>query len=355
MSGIPSNFAPRNKKTDTRVKWIPGNTYKVGREDYPHIIDRKVSERLTIPTINKSGKDNTMKTKTILTIALLSIASFISGATQGNRTFTIKTTRVSKRLVESWVTAYKASHPDVNIVIVDKADEANLTITSNNADKSAIHVGRFALLPVTSVDNPLYNEVARKTWSENDLKRLFFQTDDDLLQAESEKTRIEKLADNLTIFSGSSSNSAAQTFAEHFGFTKGDIRGKRIAGDDLYLLNAIKRDKQSVTFSNLAYLFDLDSRRLKEGLAILPLNVRKSQSASLISENIDETIKFLEETETSTIPVENIAFVQNTFNNDIEDFLTWVVTEGQQYNNKAGFLRLGEKDAKKQLELLASK
>jgi len=83
--------------------------------------------------------------------------------------------------------------------------------------------------------------------------------------------------------------------------------------------------------------------------------VKKEQSATLLSGNIDETIKLLEETEISTIPVENIAFAQNTFNTDIEAFLSWVVTEGQQYNNKAGFLKLGAKDAKKQLELLAAK
>jgi len=296
-----------------------------------------------------------MKIKTILSVALLTVASFASAATQGNGTITVKATKVSKQLVESWVSAYKTVHPEVNIVIVDKADEANLAIVSEDADKSATHVGRFALLPVTSVDNPLYKEVAQKQWSEKDLKHLFFQTDDDLLQAESEKSKKEKLVDKLTVFSGNNSASAAQTFAEHFGFTKGDIRGKRIAGDDLYLLNAIKKEKQSVTFNNLAYLFDLSSRQLKEGIAILPLSVKKEQSATLLSGNIDETIKLLEETEINTIPVENIAFAQNTFNNDIEEFLSWVVTEGQQYNNKAGFLKLGAKDAKKQLELLAAK
>lgn len=176
-----------------------------------------------------------------------------------------------------------------------------------------------------------------------------------MLDEADSKSKKEKLADKLTVFSGNNSASACQAFAKHFGFTKGDIRGKRIAGDDKFLLYAIQKEKQSVTFNNIAYLFDLNSRQLKQDISLLPLDVKKNQAEILESGNIDEIIKLIESDKIESIPVESIAFSQKVFNNDVDRFLSWIVTDGQQYNNKAGFLKLDQKDAKQQLALLAQK
>lgn len=296
-----------------------------------------------------------MKIKTFFTIALLAVASFINAANQGNGTIKVKVTKASRQLVESWAEAYKTVRPEITIEFVDKAEDANIAIANDANDKSVTYVGRYALLPITPSDNPLYKEVSQKQWSEKDLKKLFFQTEDDLYQEDTEKSKKEKLSDKLTVFSGNNSASASQAFARHFGFEKGDIKGKRIAGDDQYLLNAIKKEKQSVTFNNLTYLFDLNSRQLKQDISVLPLNIKKEQAAILQSGNLDETIKLLENVEINTIPVENIAFSLKNFNADIDAFLSWVVTDGQQYNNKAGYLKLNAKDAKQQLTLLAQR
>lgn len=297
-----------------------------------------------------------MKFKTVLAAAFLAVASLANAATKGNGTITVKATKASKQLVESWANAYMQVRPEINVVIVDKAEGANISIVNGISEGLDVaNVGRFALLPVTPVDNPLYKEVAQKQWGEKDIKKLFFQTEEDLYQDASEKSKKEKLSEKLVVFSGTSTSSAAQAFAQHFGFSKGDIRGKRIAGDDLYLLNAIQKDKQSVTFNNLAYLFDLNSRQLKHDIAVLPLNVKKEFEAILQSGNLDDTIKLLENEAISTIPVENVAFQLNNFNSDVDDFLSWVVTDGQQYNNQAGFLRLSNHDAKQQLQLLAKR
>ena len=296
-----------------------------------------------------------MKIKTFFTIALLAVATLANAVTQGNGTIKVKVTKASRQLVENWAEAYKAVRPEVSIEFVDRDEEANIAIANEAEGNSVTYVGRYAILPVTPSDNPLYKEVSEKQWSEKDIKKLFFQTDEDLLLEESDKSKKEKLSDKLTVFSGNNSASASQAFAHHFGYEKGDIKGKRIAGDDKYLLNAIKKEKQSVTFNNLTYLFDLDSRQLKPEIAVLPLNIKKEQAAILLSGNLDETIKLLESVEISTIPVENIGFVQKIFNTDVDDFLSWIVTEGQQYNNKAGYLKLNAKDAKHQLTLLANK
>lgn len=215
------------------------------------------------------------------------------------------------------------------------------------------NVGRYAVLPVTSKENPLYKELTSRQWSEKDIKQLFFQSDDELIDEASGSRKKEKLTDKLVVFSGNNSTSSSALYAKHFGYEKSDIRGKRIQGDDLYLLTAIQREKQSVTFNNIAYLYDISTRHLLQNIAILPLDIKKDQEQTLLSGNLDETLALLENTTIRTIPVEGIAFAYKTFDSDIEKFLSWVVNDGQEYNNKAGYLRLDEKDKQQQLALLA--
>ena len=169
------------------------------------------------------------------------------------------------------------------------------------------------------------------------------------------KSKKEKLADKLAVISGNSSASVSQAFAKHFGLTKGDLRGKRIAGDDKYLLNAIQKDKLSVTFNNIAYLFDLNSRNLKQDISLIPLDVKRDQAEVLESGNLDKIIQLIEAEEIESVPVENIAFALNAFNTDVDSFLSWVVTDGQKYNNQSGFLKLDQKEVKQQLALLSAK
>ena len=304
-----------------------------------------------------------MNIRTIITAITLVAATTASAANQGNGNITIKTGKVSKQLVETWITAYKAVRPEVNITIVSNNADANLTLstaTTNDGVNVAegtntTAVGRTAILPVTSAENPLLSEIEKKRWNDKELKKLFFQTDDDLLDDGEQKTKKEKLADKLTVFSGNNKTSAAQTYAEHFGVAKSDFRGKRIAGDDIYLLNAIQKEKQAVTFNTLTYLYDLSSRSLKQNLVILPLNVKKEQAETLGSGNLDKTLDLLEQQKVEGTAVGSISFTYQLFNTDIEDFLSWVVSDGQQYNHSAGFLKLNTSEAKQQLKLLAER
>lgn len=293
-----------------------------------------------------------MKVRTLLTISALAITTLVSAARKGDGIITIKTNKASRELVYQWINAYKEVHPEISISIVKGNDQADLTLVNNHKTSDVTYVGRFALLPVTSTHNPLINEVEKKQWNDKELRKLFFQTEDDLIEEASKRKR-NTLADRLTVFSGNNETSAAEAFALHYGLSRNDIRGKRIAGDDLYLLNAIEKETQSVTFNNLAYIFDTTTRTLKPNLVLLPLSLKREQQDAILSGNLDNALNILEEQSIDIIPVENFGFAYSSIDSDIEGFLSWVINEGQQYNHKAGFLRLNTHDAKQQLNLLA--
>lgn len=294
----------------------------------------------------------------VLLCFTLAWAALSASAARNDRVITVKASRAGRALVETWAKAYREEHPEVQIEMVSgKAEEADLTLANVPAEGERVtYVGRYALLPVTSASNPLKEDIERKTWSAKDLRRLFF-TDEEEEDEEIDgtKSRKDRLADKLTVYTGTASTSWTPALAAHFGRTKDDVKGSKVAGDDFYLLRAIEEEPQSVTFSSLTFLYDLQSRSIKSDIAILPLNVKREQGEALRSGNLDEAIQLLEAQKIEAIPVENIGFTYTAFDRDIELFLAWVLNEGQQYNHEQGFLRLAEKDLQQQIKLLANR
>lgn len=296
-----------------------------------------------------------MKLKTFILSIALSVASVSYAVTQGNGTITVKTSKLMRPLAEQWVKAYKTVHPEVNIVFVNNESEANLVLGNTKKEGYSTNVGRMAIMPVTPDDNPLIQEVQKKEWAGKDLKRLFFVTEEEQYEDKDRLSNRERLASKLTVISGSSASSSSQAFAKHFGFRQSDIKGKRIAGDDIFLLNAIEKNKQSVTFNSLSYIFNTSDRRLKPHIALLPLDFKKDQKEALLSGNLDKTLDELERQIPDLVVVDAVAFSYNTFNTDIDNFLQWVLSDGQGYNHKAGFLRLAEKEQKAALLAIREK
>ena len=297
-----------------------------------------------------------MKKVFLFIVSALATLSAVAATGQNDGIITVKTNKVARPLVEQWANAYKAIHPNVEFEFVSaKAKDADLTLTNIQTDEANVtYVGRYALLPVTSAANPLKADIERKTWSAKDLKRLFFideELDDELDGAS--KSRKEKLADKLTVFTGSHSMSWTPALAAYFGYTKDDVKGNKVAGDDIYLLNAIEEEPASVTFSSLSFLYNLQSRDIRTDITLLPLNVKKDHCEAFA--NLDAVIDVLEHQRIDAIPVEPIGFTYQKADSDIEQFLAWVLSEGQAYNHAQGFLQLDEKDAKQQKKLLAEK
>ena len=246
----------------------------------------------------------------------------------------IESSRFAVPLAEKWAEEYEKVNPGVDIVLIkgnSSDDEVDLSLSS----LGNIPAARFALLPVTNVDNPNLKELNRKKLNSKDISELFFLGNVLESSAGSNNTEFD-----LTVYSGNNSDSFAEAFASHFGYMKADIKGKRISGDDIFLVNAIQKDNEGVAFNNLSYIFDVETRNLKEGLAIISLDIKNEHIKVLGEENIDKAIDLLENESISLIPIETFGFISEKENNEAARFLDWVLTEGQKYNKEYGFLRV---------------
>lgn len=256
----------------------------------------------------------------------------------------IKSSRFTEPLAEKWASEFEKLNPETELVLVkDKYTDEEIDlilISSANAGEfngngnNFTQTGRFALLPVTNSKNPYLNELNKDKLDSKAIKKLFFETINELGSPDSS----EQSEYDITIYSGNNDDSFAEVFASHFGYLKTDIKGRKISGDDIYLINAVQKDSEGVTFNNLSYIFDIKTRNIKNGLTLIPLDIKKGYREILNELNIDKTITLLENETISLIPIEGIGFVSEKDNKEAKKFIEWVLTEGQKYNREFGFL-----------------
>lgn len=280
-----------------------------------------------------------------MTVIMLLFTTSMIAQQSHNEVIIIKSVRFTTPLVKKWASEYEKVNPHVRVRVTDEqksGESVELSVITSakelknkHTDQSITYIGRYALLPFTNAGNPLLQELGRKRLDGKGLKELFFENGN----IEEKPDLLSRPKYEVTIYSGNNADSFAGAFASHFGYSTGDLKGKRIAGDDIFLVNAIQRDKTGVTFNNLGYIFDIGTRRLKNGLALIPLDVKREQLEVLQETDIDKTITLLENERIPLIPIENIGFVYQEDNVAAKRFVEWVLSQGQQYNQEYGFLK----------------
>lgn len=274
---------------------------------------------------------------------------------------TVSGTKFTYPLIEKWIAEYEKVNPTANIKLASKiatSQVADLNIIAHQPTKDEvgenqeiIYAGRYALLPVTNSRNPLLAITAKKGLNKKEIDKLFFEVinyDEDPVK--------DNPKYQATIYSRDNKACASTALASYFGHISSEIRGKKVLGDDIYLLSAIQKDSIGLTYNNLGYLYDTKSRKLKNGIALLPLDLKKD-TKDILTGNLDFVIDILENKRVETIPVEKIGFVysQQIARKEVSDFLKWVLTDGQKFNHEEGFLNLDKQAVAKQTNRLTEK
>lgn len=283
-----------------------------------------------------------------LAIAVLLFATVSFAQESKREVIYVESARFATPLLEKWASEYEKEYPEVEIIFTkgrssdEKADlslVSSADVTGGKSAQTVLLAGRYALLPVANAENPLLVNAGRKGLNKDRLENLFF--DKGVLEGLGDPSSEEQTGE-ITVYSGHKPESFAGAVAAHFGYSTADFRGRKISGDDVFLIQAILKDQTGITFNSLNYVFDTETRKLKEGLALLPLDLKKNEREILAEGNLDQIIALIEEQNIPLFPVENIGFVYKDNNRAAKEFLRWILSEGQSYNHEYGFLQTEE-------------
>ena len=282
--------------------------------------------------------------KVTVVLVILSIVA------QAQTEIVITGSKLTTPILSKWIAEYGKENPQVQILLVSKNNSEGKkidisiiahqpTVTELQGNKQIIPVNKYALLPVASNTNSFVKKHKNKGLNKKELDKLFF--DESIFEESKEKTKSP-----VTVYSRESQSCSSKALADYFGRQSNEIRGKKIAGDDIFLLSSVKKDSLGVAFVNLNYVFDNTSRKLKDGLTLLPLDISKEESNYLT--NVDDALYILEKTKIETIPVSEISFVLDNMvqNTEVLKFISWVINNGQEYNHQFGFLNLDKESQK---------
>jgi hypothetical protein len=286
--------------------------------------------------------------KSVFTIALLLGLQVSQSAGAQNEQVTLRVQHSVRPLVEKWVAEYtKINHDAAFRIATGKATntEHQISFVTEQAD-DAVFVARYAVLPVVTKSSEAAQLLGSKRLNAKKLKSLFFvkdEFDDDTKESKAEQA--------LHIYTGNSQQSASRAYAQSFKQETSSFKGKKISGDDHFLNTALSRDPLGIAINSLSNIFDLQSRQLRSDLAIVPLDIDKHGEQILDEARLDDIILLLEQQQFAEIPTGKIGLSYNHHDGILNQFVRWILTDGNKYVHEYGLLQLSQKEVTAQLRL----
>ncbi len=149
-------------------------------------------------------------------------------------------------------------------------------------------------------------------------------------------------AQPVQVYTRSDACGAAETWAKYLGGKQEDLKGTGVYGDP-GIADAIKQDVGSIGYSNLNYAFDMTSGKPVAGLVVVPIDVNENGKVDP-EEQIDTKVKTVAAIKAGVYPSppsrDLFLVTKDKFTGLTLAFVRWILTDGQQYVDEAGYVRL---------------
>jgi phosphate transport system substrate-binding protein len=157
--------------------------------------------------------------------------------------------------------------------------------------------------------------------------------------------------DLVNVYTRADACGAAETWAKYLGGAQEDLGGIAVYGDP-GLAEAIKSDRLGIGYNNLNYAYDASTGLPVAGLQVVPIDVNgngqvdpeedlstKSQAMVAIGAGIYPSP-----------PARDLNLMtRGEFQGLVKEFVRWILTDGQQYVEEAGYIRLTDAQIRESL------
>lgn len=306
-----------------------------------------------------------MKTKILLSVGILSLifsGNVISkedpekNPILNQGTISITCSPELSELTSKWVNEYSSLNPEVKITVnnVNSGVVENLTFISNKSEASNFNeanwkmtVGRDVIVPVMNSDNPFLAEIMKKGISQKQLTLILSNQDKQnwgtLFSNEKQPLHIY-IANDEAIKSG---------VVRFLKLNEIPLNGASIASKE-EVLTAIQKDPYAIGFCKLVNVLDTDNQSMIKNIRLLPIDKNGNGTIDYVENIYDNVNNFMRGVWIGKYPRALYSTIyaakKNRPTNSAElAFLSWVVTDGQQYVNSEGYCDLAKSESQSQL------
>ncbi|HTI61514.1 PstS family phosphate ABC transporter substrate-binding protein [Mucilaginibacter sp.] len=163
-----------------------------------------------------------------------------------------------------------------------------------------------------------------------------------------------KVSVPIHIYTRSDAAGAAETWAKYFGKKQEDLLGVGVYGDP-GLAQAVKKDVTGIGYNNLAYLYDLKTRKQVAGVHALPIDVNgngKIDENENFYDTIDHLTDAIADGRYPSPPARNLGFLfkGKPRRPELVAFVKYVLTDGQKFVDENGYIVLSKQKLAEELK-----
>jgi phosphate transport system substrate-binding protein len=301
----------------------------------------------------------------LLTLALLTTAAGCGASTSESLasskdklqgTITVSGAWALYPLMVRWGEEFQKLHPGVRFDIsaggagkgmADAlANAVDIGMVSREVYPEEVEKGAFwvsatkdAVFPTVSVENPVREDLHRQGMSQEVLIGIFITGE---ITTWGQVVGRPEVSDPIHVFTRSDACGAAATWAQYLGWAQEDLLGIAVYGDP-GLLDAVVKDPLGIGFNNLNYAFDLDTGLPVAGAWVVPIDVDSSGQAEPeeVFDTKEQAVSGVATGRYPSPPARDLNLV--TYGKPeglVKAFLTWVLTDGQDFVAEAGYISL---------------
>src|ERR1700744_2277236 len=265
-----------------------------------------------------------------------------------------------------WASEFKKLHPKVTFNISAGGAGKGITdalaglvdigLASRDIDPSEVKKGAYtvyvtkdAVVPTFNTANPNAAALLAKGVKRNQFLDVFVT---------GSIKNWKQLAGNVSVpihvYNRSDAAGAGETWAKYFGKKQEDLLGVGVYGDP-GLAQAVKKDPTAIGYNNLAYLYDLKTRKQVAGVHALPIDVNgngKIDPDENFYDTIDHLTDAIADGKYPSPPARNLGFLfkGKPVKPELVAFVKYVLSDGQKFVDENGYITLSKQTIAQELK-----
>ena len=309
-----------------------------------------------------------------IVVAAIIIASvisyyYLSGMAAPKEKITVSGAWALYPLMVQWAQEYQKIYPNVTIEVSAGGAGKGMTdalnglvdigmvsreITTNETQAGAFYVAvtKDGVVATINKNNPVLNEILTKGVTKQVFYNIFIAGN---ITKWGQVVGNSSVTDAIHVFTRSDSCGAADTWAKYLGKKQENLLGTGVYGDP-GLLEAVRNDRLAIGYNNFGYAYDLQTKEPVDGIKVIPIDINRNGQVDP-EENFYDTKDTLDSAILQGIypfpPARNEYLVtKNAFTGATKKFVKWILTDGQQYVEAAGYVPLPQSVLDEQLNKL---
>lgn len=265
-----------------------------------------------------------------------------------------------------WADEFKKLHPNVKFNISAGGAGKGITdalsglvdigLASRDIDPAEVKKGAYtiyvtkdAVLPTFNTANPNAAALLTKGVKRDQFLNIFVSGN-----IKNWNQVAGKVSVPIHVYNRSDAAGAGETWAKYLGKKQEDLLGVGVYGDP-GLAQAVKKDVTAIGYNNIAYLYDLKTRKQVAGVHALPIDVNGNGKIDA-DENFYDTIDHLTDAIAAgkypSPPARNLGFLfkGKPKKKELIEFVKFVLTTGQKDVDENGYIALSKAKIQEELK-----